>query len=250
MTMTESSTSIDKALTQHDVNARSFISRLGVIDPESTNNDASRIEIMIPLVPETPIHRRCHRRQNAQFFGCFDVDKDKDTATPTNVTSEYFPKTNNPDFNAESIVSSGPKTSLRQNRQNAHVQDFSQETTTITRANIHCSGDGMHVNKDTSMAVLDNNSSSDLMQWRFSKRYLTNSPVSPHNKDRHTCSLGSSGSNEDGNSEDSWAQGVTQLSQLYANGRYQKQRGEIITEDYFFRNDEGTWNHLEWHSRQ
>jgi hypothetical protein len=205
---------------------------------------------MTPLVPETPPHRRRHRRQNAQFFGCFDFDvekdKGKDTATPTNVISKSFPNANNTDINTDSIVCSGPQTSPRQHRPNAHVQ-----ATTTLRANHHCSGDGMHVNKDTNMAMLDNNSSSDLMQWRFSKRYLTNNPVSPHNKDRHTCSLGSSGSsNEDGNDEDLWAQGVTQLSQLYANGRYKKQRGEIIAEDYYFRNDEGTWNHLEWHSRQ
>ena len=250
--MTESSASIDKAPTQqYDMNASSFIPRLGVIDPESTNNDASRIATMTPLVSETPPHRRRHRRQNAQFFGCFDVDKDKDTTTPTSVTAEPFQKTNNPDINTDSIVSSGPKTSLRQHRPNAHAQDFPEETTTTTRSNIHSRSDDMHVNKDTLMAVLDNNSSSDLMQWRFSKRYLTNSPVSPHNKDRHTCSFNSgSSSNKDGNNEDLWAQGVTQLSQLYANGRYQKQRGEFITEDYFFRDDEGTWNHLEWHSRQ
>jgi hypothetical protein len=228
------------------MNVSRFLSRPGVIDPESTNNDASKIATMTPLVPETPPHRRRHRRQNAQFFGCFDFDvekdKGKDTATPTNVISKSFPNANNTDI----IVCSGPQTSPRQHRPNAHVQ-----ATTTLRANHHCSGDGMHVNKDTNMAMLDNNSSSDLMQWRFSKRYLTNNPVSPHNKDRHTCSLGSSGSsNEDGNDEDLWAQGVTQLSQLYANGRYKKQRGEIIAEDYYFRNDEGTWNHLEWHSRQ
>lgn len=181
---------------------------------------------MNPLVLATKPHRRRHRRQNAQFFGFFEVDKD--AAATTSVTAKSPPATNTPDINTDSIVTSGPKTSPRQQRHNPYSQAFSQETnaTKCTTTNI----------------------SHDLMQWRFSRRYLTNAPVSPHSKTRHTCSLGSI-TEEDGN-EDSWAQGVTQLSQLYANGRYKKERGEFITEDYFFRNDEGTWNHLEWHSRQ
>jgi hypothetical protein len=243
MAMTESSVNIDKALTQHDMNASRFLSHL-VINPESTANDASRIATKSPLVPETPPQRRSHRRQNALFFGCFD----KGTATATSVTSESLPATNNPDTVTDSIVGRGPKTSPHQHRQNSHLRDSSEESTTTACLTTHFSGDVTHPNKaDTSMAGLDN-SSSHLMQWQFSKRYLTNSPVSPHNKARHTCSSTSS-SNEEGN-DDLWAQGVTQLSHLYANGRYQKQRGEFITEDYYFRNAEGTWNHLEWHSRE
>jgi hypothetical protein len=225
--MTESSANIEKTATKHDMNASRFLSRL-MIDPESTTTDASRIAAMTPLVAETSPHRRSHRRQNAQFFGCFDRD------------------TNNPDTDTDSIVGSGPTTSPHWHRHNARMRDSSEETVTP-----HCSGDPTTPNKN-SMAGLDDDSS-HLMQWQYSKRYRANAPVSPHNKARHTCSLDSSSSNsneEDSNSNDGlvWAQGVTQLSQLYANGRYQKQRGEFITEDYFFRNDEGAWNHLEWHS--
>jgi hypothetical protein len=248
--MTASSTNIDKALTKHDMNASRFISRL-VIDPESTTNDTSKIATMASLVPETLPHRRRHRRQNAQFFGFFEVDKE--TSTPTSVTAESLPVTNNPD--PDSIVSCHPKTSPRQQRrQKASLLGFSEETTTPT-CSTHCSGDdSMHPNKDTPSMALQDNNTSHLMQWRFAQRYLTNSPVSPHNKDRHTCSSfdSSSSNDEDGNDDNDLLsqQGVTQLSQLYANGRYKKERGEFITEDYFFRNDEGTWNHLEWHSRQ
>jgi hypothetical protein len=58
---------------------------------------------MTSLVPDTLSHRRRHRRQNTQFFGYFDVDKD--TATLTSVTTELLPATNNPDTDADNIVS-------------------------------------------------------------------------------------------------------------------------------------------------
>jgi hypothetical protein len=163
---------------------------------------------MSPPVHETPSHRRRHRRQNAQFFGFFEDVKDIYAA------AESLPATTS---NTASIVNSRPN--LR-------------------------GGD----DTDTSMAVLDNNSS-HLMQLRFAQRYLTNAPVSsPYSNVRHTRSFDSS-NDEDGD-DDFSAQGVTQLSQMYANGRYKKQQGEFITEDYYFRSDEGKWNHLEWHSGQ
>jgi hypothetical protein len=232
--MTASSANMDKSLTQHDMNASRFLWSLHVIDPESTANDDSKIATMAPLVTETPPHRRRHRRQNAQFNGFFEaVDtntKDR-ISTPTSVTPEsaLFATNTNPATDTDSIANSSPNTSPY-TCHNAYLRGLSEETTTTTKSTTHSSEDSSH-----------------LMQWQIAQRYMTNTPVSPYSKGRHTCSVAQSDITGN-NDRDFWAQGVTQLSQLYAAGLYQKQRGEILTEDYFFRNDAGQWNHLEWHS--